>query len=221
MDKIVGPEGVFATVATSGWAMAIPNSDAPSRFAGALTRSPETHNNTVREYFVGAGLPVAQIGTVNAHATMHTSSTDGDVTQPVFDSYTSVITRAIDGIPVSDSFAVAEFNVNGDVVEESVYWPTLPTSVIDDARALRTKLANPSLHAAFIAGLPDRFADGQVMIRHSSGAVGVTFQTAASYDVHERVQGGLFRVRHFDLQAHEFKMLDEELPLMPDKGTKK
>src|SRR5262249_37684336 len=68
--KLVGSEGVFATVPETGWVLAIPNARAPSTLTDPLTRSPEVHNQTVVDYFIGAGLPADQVGGVTAHASV-------------------------------------------------------------------------------------------------------------------------------------------------------
>src|SRR6478752_5997857 len=69
--KLVGSEGVFATVEHSGWVIGIPNADSSAKRVPPLTQSEEVHNRAVLDYFVSAGLPKAQIATIVAHASMH------------------------------------------------------------------------------------------------------------------------------------------------------
>ena len=106
ISKLVGSEGVFGTVPETGWVLATPNARAPSTLAEPLTRSPDVHNKTVLDYFVGAGLPADQIGLVNAHATVKGSGVGSvDMSNGEFAGYTSVLSRTVAGIPVPDSFA--------------------------------------------------------------------------------------------------------------------
>jgi hypothetical protein len=216
LSKLVGSDGVFATVPETGWVLAIPNAHAPSRLADPLTRSPEVHNKAVVDYFVGAGLPANQVGTVNAHASVQGSGSGplaGPLPNGEFAGYTSVITRVVAGVPVPDSFAWARFNINGVVVEEQVYWPTVPNNVVQEAKALVAMLADPTRNAAFARKLPANLVLGQVVIRHSAGSYRAAFESVASYDVTQPGQMG--RVRHFDRNAAEFAMVSEAEPAPP------
>jgi hypothetical protein len=214
------PSPVFATVSATGWVMGIPNGDAPSKLVAPLSRSPDVHNKAVVDYFVGAGLPTNQIGRVNAHATMHATMVGDVPSAPVFDGYSSVISRKIAGILVPDSFACATFNVDGDVVEESVYWPAIPADVLNAAQALQTRLADLGQASNFLSRLPAGVTGGQVVVRHSSGGIGATFEAAASFDVQD-ASGGMGRVRHFNSNAVEFQMLGEQQsPIHPSSPKK-
>jgi hypothetical protein len=107
--KLVGKEGVFATLSTTGWVLALPNANAPSIAVAPLTQSEAVHNRAVVNYFSGAGLPTAQIGEVHAHPSMHASGQSGvdNISNNLtFEGYTSVITRVVAGILVPDSFAL-------------------------------------------------------------------------------------------------------------------
>lgn len=65
-NKTVGPSGTFAVSAANGSVLAVLNADAPELQAGPSLLSADEHNARVRDYFVGAGIPSNQIGSVSA-----------------------------------------------------------------------------------------------------------------------------------------------------------
>jgi hypothetical protein len=209
-SKTIGANGVFGTVARSGWAMGIPNADSPAKKVAPLTSSEEVHNNAVRDYFVAAGLPFGQIAHIAAHASMHQGPALGDlVNEPlVFDGFTSVISRQIDGIFVSESFASATFNGDGDVVEESVYWPTVPAAVVNAAKEFRDLVTDPVSAKLFVSSLPDGMTAGTVLIHHSYGDAWASDEVQVSYDV----VAASGRIRHFDRHGAEFEFKRELSP---------
>lgn len=214
-SKLVGDEGVFAIVVASGWAMGLPNSNAPSQSIGR-NLSADDHNKAVLAYFEGAGLDPAQVEGVNAHANIHSGglvgSPEADITvSPIAAGYTSCISRQIDGIPVVDSFAWAGFDDDDDVVEEGVYWPEIPDATVAGARALRDSLSDQVALSAFRAKVGDAGGRGRVVIRHAAGALGSTFEAVASFDVPDHGVS-----RHFDPSGTEFKMISErDVPSIP------
>jgi hypothetical protein len=48
--------------------------------------------------------------------------------------------RSVDGFPVEDSYAWAELTQRGVPVGFSIYWPTVPSEVVEQARSLKTRL---------------------------------------------------------------------------------
>jgi hypothetical protein len=134
----------------------------------------------VRDYFVGTGLPSDQIGNVSIHATMSGGGLASmvDVSKGHLDWYTSVITRKIDSVPVAESVAWATFNEDGKVVKESVFWPPVPTDVVQDALALRAAVAGGD----YFKQAPSVPQDGQVTIHHTIG-MGATLAFASCYQV--------------------------------------
>jgi hypothetical protein len=208
ISKLVGSEGVFGTVPETGWVLATPNARAPSTLAEPLTRSPDVHNKTVLDYFVGAGLPADQIGLVNAHATVKGSGVGSvDMSNGEFAGYTSVLSRTVAGIPVPDSFAWARFNVKGESVEEQVYWPAIPGNVIQEAKRFQAIVSDPVQYAALLSKVPASLSSGRVVIRHSPGTEKSAFQAVASYDVLQ--PGEMGGVRHFDSTGAEFNLANE------------
>lgn len=200
MTKLTGSNGVFA-VLSSGMALAVPNSDAPANGRPALTNSGEVHNKRVQAYFEGCGLPHEQVLEVAAHATMHqaldpTQQGPDHSQKPIFDWYSSVITRGVNGIRVADSFAWARFNIDDEVVSEGIYWPPIPQSVVDRAVAFKASASG----AAFLAKIPSELAKekGEVAIHHTPGEGPATPTFYVSYDMVPPIAGGMSRAIHLD-----------------------
>lgn len=191
IDKAVGDWGVFGTNAKTGMVLALPNADAPPRARSALKGGPDVHNAAVRAYFLAAGLPADELGTISVNTKMSAggSGVDGP-SQWEFESYTSRIGRQHDGVPVADSFAWAQINDLGEVVTESVYWPHIPEGVLVEAAAFKKKLADPAFREAFLAKAPE---GGTLVIHHTPGTWEGSFQAAVSYDV-----GSFGQTSHFD-----------------------
>ena len=198
MHKIVGNDGTFATL-PSGLTIATANSDAQSRGRGRLPGDAAAHNGAVRAYFVGAGIPENQIDAVRDFEVVgaggHGAPTGNVV--GVLQYRNSMITRQISGVPVPDSFAWAHLNEDGNVVEESVYWPPIPTSVAQQAAALSARLS-VSTEIANYRKTIGVSAEGRVCIRHSPGEWRQGFVVAAVYDVVGSTTLGMPRTLHFD-----------------------
>jgi hypothetical protein len=157
------------------------------------------------DYFVKAGLPADQIDRVNAGATMATStsvSANFESSPPTLVHYTSTIYRKVAGFPVVESFAVATINAQRDVIEESVYWPPVPSSVIADAQNISSVASDPARFKATFASLPTSVTDARVAIHHTP-CVGGTAEMRATYDVIDAPKGGHSRIRHFSLDGKE------------------
>jgi hypothetical protein len=172
-----------------------------------------SHEALVQKYFIGAGLPADQVGGVrtNVGAT-GTGALGGErVTEQYF--YSSIITRAVNGIPVDESHAWARLDVNGNVVAENVYWPALNASVISDAVALSQTVASTSpISATYLGSLPvpaSVASIGKVVIHHSSEFVRTTFEDYACYDVQIVPSLGGGYVRHFDKNGAEIRLPQE------------
>ena len=205
-QKTSGSLGVFVVDMVDGSARAVANAEGTTMIA--LTDKPDVHNQRVRNYFLGGGLPADQIDTVQAMATMKGSGTVGDSVDSVlahreFHAYTSAISRVVAGIPVPDSFAWARFQADGTVEAEGVHWPTVPGSVVAAALALQTTLTDPVLGSALMRRLPG--AQPQVVIRHSPAGYPSGQQVFASIDVRDRT-GLRARTRHFDAAGSELTL---------------
>lgn len=204
MHKWVGDNGVFATRLASGMTLGSPNADSPSRYFGALAGGPDAHDKAVKDYFIAAGLPKGQISSVRVMVSgLLATKIDnpGDV-QSDFSALYSYIERAVDGVPVVDSFAWASINEEEQVVTESVYWPSIPQAVIDSAKAFASSLADSTWAADFHKKAPP---NGKLVIRHTPGVWDGTFKAAVAYDVRWANE-----TLHFDATGTKFKMPNEK-----------
>ncbi|MDC0746044.1 hypothetical protein [Polyangium mundeleinium] len=215
-QKVVGSEGVFATDSTNGAVLAIPNSGAHALSVGPYSISASEHNDRVRTYFVAAGIPADQIGSVSVHTMVERGGLVQDLIKPdapqlKLVAYYSLLNRAVDGIPVADSVAWARFNAEDVVVSETVFWPEIPGQAVADAKKMALTLADPSARAAFRAKLPvTDESEGHVVIRHSTHTWRGGFVAVASYDVNYRYpEGGGSYTRHFGLDGVEFRLPEE------------
>jgi hypothetical protein len=187
--KRVGDQGTFAVSRANGATFAIPKAGAASLRLAPYGASAEAHDAFVKDYFLKLGVPADQVGSVR---TMTLVEATGAATQethamPRIVAYYSVLQRAVDGIPVPDSFAWARVNTRGEVVQEGVYWPALPARAIDEAREFRKRLADGAEREQFAARV--KAPGGKVMlaIRHSGAELsGPAFECFASFDVETR-----------------------------------
>ena len=218
LQKTIGDYGVFATLPATGWTMGIPNGDAPTRSVAPLSASADVHNQAVKDYFLGAGLPASQIGSVTAHASVYGTKGPQDASGPTplkFANYSSVLSRSIEGIPIAESFAWAIINANNDVVEEAVYWPDVSQAAVDAGKALQSVLSDPAKGPAFLQALPKSFPAGQVVVHHTP-CVGGASEAVATYDVLDRGSIGMARQRHFSSSGQEVTLAAETVAIAPN-----
>ena len=188
------------------------NADAPARQRPVLSRDAALHNIAVRNYFVQAGLPEAQIASVTEQAVMENGGREGEPTNPsmaIFDYWFSTVNRqSPSGVPIVDSFAWARLNADGDSVFEAVYWPSLSSTVLAEADALQKLISDPNSKPAYLAKLAaDTNADlehGRVVIRHTPGVWSGAFAERASFDVPTAN-----KVVHFDISGARFELPSE------------
>jgi hypothetical protein len=200
MHKVIGATGVFAT-RSSGLVTALANADAPAR-AKPTAGDAAAHNAAVRAYFVGAGIPEDQIDSVQDFEVVGAPASDkaGRPLQGTVAYRYSMIKRRIDGIPVPDSFAWAQVNADGVVVEEQVFWPDIPRSTVNRAKSFQAGVQQAADQAAYHAKLPPRRAALGVAIRHSPGEWDKGFEAKAVYDIVNDAKS-LPATVHFDEQA--------------------
>lgn len=207
MQKVVGPWGVFATHSSTGMVLALPNADAPSRAAPPFPGGSEAQNAAVKAYFLSAGLPADQIQGVRTMGLMTASGYGASEEPPAFHPVTSdsFISRQYAGIQVIDSYVWARMNDSSEVVTESVYWPEIPATVLNEANAFAKSLSDEVWKKAFLAKLPPP-RNGQLVIHHTPGTWNKAFSAAVSYDV-PAGSGG--RMLHFDQNGMAFGLPDE------------
>ena len=185
MHKFVGDQGVFATF-PSGMILATSNASAQVRqHGGPLPGGSAAHNQAVRDYFVGAGLPANQIQSVDIFpvvGSLASTNSSGPTPDPTLLYYNSFIRRQIAGISVADSYAWARINQDGVVINESVYWPNISDSAIAQAKSFAALLADDASAAAYSAKLPSK-KRGKLVIHHTPGEWPGIFAAAAVYDV--------------------------------------
>jgi hypothetical protein len=215
-DRAVGDKGVFMADRMTGAILAVPNAPgaAPKppadpvaadatveirdRFPRPLTEKAEEHNAAVKDYFLKAGIPAAEIAGTHVTTTMAGGGAVKDgvqISRSVLLWYTTHLERSLGGIPIEGSLAFAALDSNRKVISEGVYWPAIPVAVVARAQALRRRLADAKTKAAFLEKVrhlrPEiGEAEGNVVIVHSSAFYHGKFQVEAVYSVLVRVPGG-------------------------------
>jgi hypothetical protein len=211
MNKVVGSDGVFASLPLTGMTMGVPNANAPSLTVPRYGVSAADHDGAVRSYFVRAGIPEAQILSVTPQvAVSGTFSQAGSFAPPALPPvsyYFSTVHRHANGVEVVDSFAWARMNADGNVVQESVYWPELPATVTMEAEDFARTLSDPAGAATFAATLPKDVLHpaGRLVIHHTPGEWSGSFSAMAAFDVPH--PGG--KTRHFDRRGVELHLPHE------------
>ena len=138
----------------------------------------------VKDYWASMGVAPCQIGIAGVDGSGGGGGSVNGPTIAVVGPSSVSLGRAIGGVPVVESLAVARFNSSDQTTEESFYWPEIPADVVSAAIAFKNQLAAPGALAAYKAKLPaDAQGAGRVVIHHTSGVTMGAFQSAATYDV--------------------------------------
>jgi hypothetical protein len=177
-----GSEGVVAVFA-DGSEMALLDASAPAGSLPGWSSEVETLSGLVTSYYVSMGVESCQIAGIDAtYSAGGGGSTDGGSAVVVEGQTIVGLARAVDGIPVEESTALAQFDVQGQTTDEAFYWPELPADVVSAAIAFRDQLAMPGALAAFKATLPaDAQGDGHVVIHHHVAGTTGAFVAVATY----------------------------------------
>ena len=217
-ERVIGDLGVFATDSINGSVLGIPNGSSGREQLEPFTSDAETHNKAVLDYFISAGMPASQVGSVNVTTLMlgTGSQPDGRDSPAQFVAYTSVLERRIGGILVGESFAWARLAKDGSVVREGVYWPEIPTDVVDQATQLRSRLASSSSRAQLLAAASSSLADldestAVVVIHHCPFTYRGAFKAFAVVDVTVGAVGTKPHVAHLD-ESGKTVIFDHERP---------
>ncbi|HEY6462946.1 MAG TPA: hypothetical protein VIY73_22400 [Polyangiaceae bacterium] len=185
LTRWVGSDGIVA-IESNGSEMGSMDAFAPE--SGLPDWSTDTTKLTAHavEYWESMGVASCQIaGTGIDGSVSGGGSVDGGTFQTTTQSIVT-IQRAVQGVPVSESLAVARFDVNDQTTVESFYWPEIPADVVSAAIAFQSQLADPTALAAYKAKPPaDAQGQGAVVIHHTSSFSTSPFQSAATYDVIE------------------------------------
>jgi hypothetical protein len=179
----VGSDGVVA-VWSDGSELGIMNAVAPEANLPDWSTDASRLTAHVIAYWASMGLAACQIANPGIHESVSGGgSVEGGVTITIGPSTVS-LGRAVRGIRVVESLAVARFNVNDQTTNEAFYWPEIPASVVSAAVTFATQLADPTGLAAYKAKLPaDAQGQGQIVIHHTSAGSSSPFQSAITYDV--------------------------------------
>jgi hypothetical protein len=183
LSRWVGSDGVVA-IDANGSELGIMNASAPE------TNLPDWSSDTARltqhvsDYWVSMGVVPCQIGIVGIDSSAGGGGSVNGPTMVVAGPSSVALARAIAGVPIVESLAVARFNSSDQTTQESFYWPEIPADVVSAAIAFKNQLATPGALAAYKARLPaDAQGPGRVVIHHTSGVTMGAFQSAAAYDV--------------------------------------
>jgi hypothetical protein len=201
-----GDDGVFQVDQSSGAAFGVENAASPANARGPLTLDSDAHNQKVLDYMQASGLPMAEVARVHANTIMSGGVTGSGVRlKDSLVGFTSVINRQLGGVRVSESFALARFNADGETVHEAVYWPAIPSDVVGAAAQMSATVADPRtlnpLLRLIQGANPEvgNAAGGEVVIHHSPFWMRKAVpDTVVTYDVIIGVAGSKPRVRHFD-----------------------
>ncbi len=213
LTKLRGDWGSYVLDTSDGHEYGAQRKGSPLLVSSPYGASVVAHGQAVLHYFESCGLPSAEVGQVLPRVGGRMLGRAGESPQPVGPQmYYSAVSRAVNGIPIVDSFAWARMAESGDIVREEVYWPAIPQDVIDAAIALQAQLAATSGATAFRAGLPA--GTGRVTIRHSSpwAPPGMPFEAFAVYDITTSDGHGSSQTHHFDAHKNEIRLAQESWP---------
>ena len=179
----IGSDGVVA-VWSDGSELGIMNAVAPEANLPDWSTDASRLTAHVIAYWASMGLATCQIANPGIQESVSGGgSVEGGVTTTIGPSTVS-LGRAVSGIRVVESLAVARFNVNDQTTNEAFYWPEIPASVVSAALTFATQLADPTGLAAYKAKLPaDAQGQGQIVIHHTSAGSSSAFHSAVTYDV--------------------------------------
>ncbi len=177
-----GSEGVVAIFSDGSEAASLDATASAGNLPG-WSSATETLGAHVTAYYLSMGVESCQIANTGAtYSGGGGGSTDGGSSVIVAGQTTIILERAVDGIPVEESHANAQFDVDDQTTYESFYWPEIPADVVSAARAFRDQLAASGALAAYKAKLPgDAQGEGGVVIHHHVGGTPGPFVAVATY----------------------------------------
>jgi hypothetical protein len=180
-----GSLGAFAVDPGNGAAMGVLDAKTAT---GPYILDEATHNASVKAYFISAGIPAQQIAGVHATFVSFGSTTISAIAAPTstpiaLESMNSILTRAIQGIPVVESTAWAKMRTSGEVDMELVFWPPIDATVVNQALAFAKQMKDPTAHSAFLSKLPRAVQkEIGVVIHHTDTTVHSAPTAYVAYD---------------------------------------
>jgi len=195
----IGSDGVVG-ISSDGSELGIMNARAPETNLPDWSADLSKLTAHATDYWVSMGVAPCQLGPSGIDSTTGGGgSIDGGFTRSTTSSSSVTLARAVAGIPVVESLAVARFNTDDQTTEEAFYWPEISAAVVTAALAFNTRLADPNMLAAYKAKLPpDAQGQGQVVIHHTSAGSLSPFQSATTYQVFGADPLGLPGALNFD-----------------------
>ncbi len=180
----VGSDGVVG-IFSDGSELASMNANAPEANLPDWSADSSKLAAHAVDYWASMGVATCQIaGSGIDGSAGGGGSADGGSTFVIAGSSTVTLSRAVHGIPVVESLAVARFDVDDQTTEEAFYWPEIPAEVVTAALAFQMQLSESGALAAYKAKLPpDAQGQGQVVIHHTNAGSSAPFQTVATYQV--------------------------------------
>jgi hypothetical protein len=192
IDQWTGPDGALG-VFSNGYTLATLAGDAPEADLPPLLATSAMIKDYVTDYFVGLGVSACQIQESRI-LSLGEGSLSGDAGDTdLLGQVTVGLDRAIHGIPVVESIAMAEFDIDYQTTSETFYWPTIPSDVVSSALALQARTQTSVELASYKAKLPrDAQGSGRLLIHHTPGvATSSSFSAVAVYSVMSLNDGSL------------------------------
>ncbi len=181
-----GPDGALA-IFSNGSAEGVLDANAPENNIASLSGPEAMLTAYVLDYYEAMGVASCQVATsrIVSWSGGGAGSTMGDGGATVISGAVTLgVMRGVAGIPVVESMAQADFDVDDQTTFETFYWPEIATDVAMAAATFQATLADPQSLTAYKAMLPrNAQGDGQVAIHHSSSLSAGPFQAVATYDV--------------------------------------
>jgi hypothetical protein len=233
-SKLVGDEGTLAIDQINGSAYGVPKANSQSQKLAPYGKSAADHDAFVREYFSKNGIPADQIGAAQGRTLLEVTGRSDEQERPTpkVTGYYTVLQRIVDGTPVTDSFAWARVNVDGQIVEEAVYWPAISADVVANLKQLRDTVSDPKRRHELAVRIPVDASNARLAIRHSAASSHDPFEAFASIDVLVKVMSPgaqqplnydsttapvvseVGYVRHFDIEGKEMFLPQERFRLV-------
>jgi hypothetical protein len=237
--KHVGDEGTLAIDQINGSAYGVPNANARPQSLAPFGKSAADHDAFVRDYFTKNGIPADQIGGVKGRTLLEATGRSDEKERPIpkVTGYYTVLERAVDGIPVVDSFAWARVNVEGQIVEEAVYWPAISVEVMSKVKQLLDVRSDVKRRHELGARISADASNARLVIRHSAASSHDPFEAFACVDVMVKAMPAEAQavtsystatplsetsyVRHFDIEGKEVFLPQERFRLAHEYPARK
>jgi hypothetical protein len=207
-DRFIFEHGSFAITPT-GHALSSLDADAPDRFTDPVKDVSASHQ-LLGDYLIARGVPSDQIGGMHVTTIMSGTGTPKNPGNDTFHGYVSNVQRMVGGVPVVDSIGWAKFRTDGTTVSESIFWPALPASLLDDIKKFQAALGQTEL-----GKIIDQMSGNKlgVVIRHTPLFREGPLKAAVCYDIVS--EGSRARNIHVGLDGKPV-VFDWELFQLPD-----